>query len=166
MCIRDSATPVDTDHDATLARLMAAPQMACDRYCYFTMMLYERGRKDAGLKPLEWNMVGFDTNSWVGNHAQLFVTGGGLPLMLDPTFGLVARTEFSYLMNGNALGFSYVREPAYRVEQNPSIASQIYARLSEIRTALFAGKYATPRNPVPSGWSPIIYQHAENVLGL
>jgi hypothetical protein len=161
-----NATLVNMDHDATLARLLAAPQMACDRYCYFAMMLYERGRKDAGLQPLTWNMVGFDVNSAIGNHAQLFVLGGGLPLMLDPTFGLVARTELNYLMNGNALGFSYVREPAYRVENSSVLAADLYGDLSAIRTALFSGKYSTPRNPVSSGWSPIIYQHAENVLGL
>jgi hypothetical protein len=105
-------------------------------------------------------------NSAIGNHAQLFVLGGGLPLMLDPTFGLVARTELNYLMNGNALGYSYVREPAYRVEQDPALAADLYGDISTIRTALFAGQYATPRSTVPPGWSPIIYQHAEDVLGL
>jgi hypothetical protein len=130
------------------------------------MMLYERGRKDAGLQPLTWNMVGFDVNSAIGNHAQLFVLGGGLPMMLDPTFGLAARTDLNYLMNGNALGYSYVREPAYRVEQNTSLAADLFGDLITIRTALFVGHYATPRTSVPPGWSPIIYQHAEDVLGL
>jgi hypothetical protein len=158
---------VDTNQDATLQRLLAEPDLACGRLCFMAMLLYERGRTEMGLQPLDWNMVGFVVESATGNHAQLFVEADGIPLLLDPTFGLVARTELDDLLAGTPLATVNVKEPAYRVEADPYLRNQIYTRnIVPIRLALWNGGYPHPKDPVPSGWTPIMYLHGETAIGL
>jgi hypothetical protein len=77
--------------DYTLKELLAAPHLACDLYCIVTALLFRRVRPKS---PERFWMAGWDHGA-VGNHAQLFVEGVGLPLMLDPTIGAVAIADYN-----------------------------------------------------------------------
>ena len=72
------------------------------------MKIYEAGWNDAAGTP-----------SPVGNHAQLFVTGVGVPLLLDPTVGIIARADFPTIENGIAVPSARMIRPSTRIDYDP-----------------------------------------------
>ncbi len=86
-----------TSYKVCLRDIVTEQHLACDNYAYLTMQLVK-------LLPMPppsgaVRMLGFDHGT-VGNHAQLFLVDGRLPVMVDPTIGLVAATSLEGLLTG------------------------------------------------------------------
>lgn len=76
--------------------LIAASVLDCDNYVFLTWHLF---RTMKPLSPIGVRMVGWNGGA-VGNHAQIFTEGTGVPLLLDPTIGLVAVASFDQVAKG------------------------------------------------------------------
>jgi hypothetical protein len=81
---------------------------------------------------LRIQLVGWDGGKF-GNHAQILVTGAGVPLLLDPTSGLIARVDLATLKSGIHLAADLVRLPTVRVESSNYMQSS----MSRFRAAVY-----------------------------
>lgn len=87
-------------YQVDLASILASPTLACDDYVrltwYFTQFMPQVTWMPAA------TMVAIGVNGGaVGNHAQMMISAGPQgSLLLDPTIGLIARTNFNDLFRG------------------------------------------------------------------
>lgn len=100
----------------TLNDLLASSKYVCNEYCFLTVLLYRKAVPYVPGSPVLIDYVGFNGGA-VGNHTQLFISGVGVPLLLDPTIGLTARTDLADLENQVPVAASRIRELTYRAEQ-------------------------------------------------
>lgn len=84
-------------HSTVLAldQLLREPFLDCDNYAALAAHLHALGAEGA---KGQLALAGFDHGA-IGNHAQLFYVGMA-PLLLDPTYGIVARTTFDDALMG------------------------------------------------------------------
>src|SRR5262249_8815211 len=88
--------------------LLSVPKLVRNESCSLPHCLFRPWRPGpARNDPVHINLVGWAGTPF-GNHAQLIATGTGLPLLLDPTTGLVAITTLANLRNGFAV-------PSFRI---------------------------------------------------
>lgn len=76
-----SRTPVPQLRN--LKDLMAVPALVCDEYVSMAMRLFYSAYPQSNASSLKINPVGWRRDSPVGNHVEFFVTGGGVPLLID-----------------------------------------------------------------------------------
>lgn len=79
------------------------------------------------IRAIGWN------GGYVGNHQQLFATKTGVPLLLDPTLGIIATTTFDHVASGKPLKPSQFISAYSRNDVN--------AYLKKVKTALLKGLY-------------------------
>jgi len=94
--------PYGSSQAQTLEELLAEDVLDCDNYLALTCYLTEL------LQPTEEfhiNLVGWK-NGYIGNHAQGFTLGTGVPLLVDPTVAFFAITDFNSLAKGTPVSFS------------------------------------------------------------
>lgn len=93
----DSSNPAPTSRN--MVDLMAVPRLVCDEYVSLATQLFYLAYPQSDSSPIKIYAVGWRRDSPVGNHAEFFVTGGGVPLLVDPDLGLIARTTLHDLLN-------------------------------------------------------------------
>ena len=89
-----------TSYKICLHELLSESKLACDNYAYLTDQLVQLLPDPPAHGAL--HMLGFDHGA-VGNHAQLFLSSGPLPIMVDPTIGLVAVTTLDGVLGGQPI---------------------------------------------------------------
>lgn len=106
--------------------------------------------------------IGFDGGA-IGNHAQLLFKGSGETLLLDPTAGLIAKTNFDDLLRGVPVSQSKIRtfsikdksksinssrERVYiaiqRGKYQPSDFMYMHESLAELKSRGSSNSYFTP----------------------
>lgn len=80
----------------SLPDLLKEKHLDCDNYVFLTIRLFRLLRPHS---KLDIDMVGWERGP-VGNHAQIVVNHDRVPLMLDPTVGLIAKISFDDLASG------------------------------------------------------------------
>lgn len=85
--------PYGNSKALTLPDIMKAEGLDCDNYVAFVALAVGDAQMD---------FVGFEGGA-VGNHAQIFYRNEDVALLLDPTIGLVARTDYNSLLQGGAI---------------------------------------------------------------
>ncbi len=108
----------------TLPDLLAMEQMDCDNYVSLAFQLYEMA---GGTAPVHF--VGWEGGA-IGNHAQMFVSGDGWSLLVDPTIALAAATDFDTVAAGKPV--SAVVEFATR-EEIPEFRAAVKQAVTEGR---------------------------------
>jgi len=124
----------------SLPELLAVPKLACNEYCYLAARLYRIAFPAAIDPKTTIFMAGFGSGPF-GNHAQLFFTSQRISLLGDPTLGLVARTTFPNLRQGNRLASSAILQPVYRFESTAYMQNALAAFRSNVYLALIGGSY-------------------------
>jgi hypothetical protein len=108
---RATGDPCGGPADYSLAGLMAAPKLMCQEYCFLTARLF--GTLPPNARPgATFRLIGWDKGS-LNDHGQVFVTGVGVPLMLDPTIGLVARADLREVCAGLKVPVPWIRRSTW-----------------------------------------------------
>jgi hypothetical protein len=131
-----------------LSQLLVAPLLVCSEYCELATLLFREACPEATQDGIKLYQAGW--NDWVGasspvgNHAQLFVTGVGVPLLLDPTIGLIARADLPTIENGTPVPSAWMIRPSARIGYDPYVSgrSSSYYRGSPQDLALRHGSSA------------------------
>ncbi|HVO29417.1 MAG TPA: hypothetical protein VMV18_01720, partial [bacterium] len=95
-----------SDWDPPLSRDSPADMLAdgtgllCDEYVTLAIELFYAIDPQDASSTVRITPIGWRTDSPLGNHAEAFVTGAGVPMLLDPTWGLVARGDLDTLFLG------------------------------------------------------------------
>lgn len=79
-----------------LPDLVKEKQLDCDNFVFLTIRLFRLLRPGSNL---DVDMVGWERGP-VGNHAQIIVNHARVPLLIDPTVGIVAKISFDDLASG------------------------------------------------------------------
>ncbi len=121
--------------------LLAVPKLVCNEYCYLAYGLFRKWLPAQGdTSGTKIALVGWN-DGVVGNHAQLAVTGVGVPLLLDPTSGLIAITNLGSLQRGVAVPASDIADLSVRVEATAFMEHSLSTGRARIHLALEAGLY-------------------------
>ena len=95
-----------------LNSLLSAPAMVCNEYVALALRLFYEAYPKTPAN-FQINPVGWRRDSPFGNHAQIAVSvGAGVPLVFDPTLGLITRVSLGQLLSGQSAGGNYHIEPA------------------------------------------------------
>jgi hypothetical protein len=121
--------PYGQSSAVTLAQLVRSPTLKCDSYAMLTVRLFRLLQVHTKLHVA---FVGWDGDA-VGNHIQLFVTGGGFGILVDPTVGIIAKTTFDDVARGAPVPQSSLADFDFR----PDIAA-FHAKVS---SALLNGDF-------------------------
>jgi hypothetical protein len=121
--------PYGKSSAVTLVQLVRSPALKCDSYAMLTVRLFRLLQVQIKLSAA---FVGWDGDA-VGNHVQLFVTGGSFGILVDPTVGIVAKTTFDDVARGAPVPQSSLADFYFR----PDIAA-FHAR---VRSALLNGDF-------------------------
>jgi hypothetical protein len=123
----------------TLEGLMRTEKLVCDEYCLFAAQLYKTFpasyRSRVTMKMVGWN------GGYFGNHAQLLVEGTGVPLLLDPTIGMVARTDYKHLRAGDRLPRSEMWATPFQHSYPAVLAAEMRTFAQKVETAVLTGLY-------------------------
>ncbi|MBF9232145.1 hypothetical protein [Microvirga alba] len=99
----NAMAPYGTSTSLKLKDLLRDKTLSCDNYAaltgYFATILLT--------VPHKLIFVGFDGGA-VGNHAQLFAQIGEDQMLVDPTIGLVAKTNFNEMLQGGKVSSSKI----------------------------------------------------------
>lgn len=120
----------------TLPELLNTSRLVCSEYNLVVSQLLYTNNINLQIIELGW------TGGFVGNHAQLFVIGGGIPLILDPTNGIVANTTFDNLVN--SIGTSKVLSISNRIDYDiydPFLPNIMKTAATKVQNAISQGKY-------------------------
>jgi len=80
--------------------LLREKKLDCDNYAMLTYYLFLEGKNKYGRgNDLKFKFVGWDGGA-VGNHAQIFVSTKKTSILLDPSIGIVAITNFNTIASG------------------------------------------------------------------
>jgi hypothetical protein len=129
----DSSDPAPRSRN--LGDLMAVSRLVCDEYVSLATQLFYLTYPQFNSSPIRINAVGWRRDSPVGNHAELFVTGGGVPLLVDPDLGLIARTTLHDVLNHVAVAEHAV---FVRTDRPTDAAAPLLLR---VRKALTSGAF-------------------------
>ncbi len=77
--------------------------LVCNEYASLVIQLAHYIYPHQESSQLNVNVIGWRKDSPTGNHAVVFISGTGVPLMLDPMAGIVARGKLVDLLQGQAL---------------------------------------------------------------
>jgi hypothetical protein len=130
-----------TPNPFSIGSLLAVPKLVCTEYVYLDYYLFRnwdpyRGSSD----PVQISMVGWNGGT-VGNHSQMLVTGIGLPLLLDPTTGLIAITSLSSLRSGVFVPTWHIADLSVRVETSAYFQASTSTGRMHVDNALRKGLY-------------------------
>ncbi len=87
----------------TLQELLHAKKLSCSQYTHLTYQLYRLLSPNCNIK----NCANFNYTGWKwkngSDHAQLFIENTGVPLILDPTIGLVGIATLHEVIDGRTI---------------------------------------------------------------
>jgi hypothetical protein len=117
-----------------LADLLAVQKLVCNEYVNLAIDLFYEAYPQSNGSLVKINPVGWRRDSPTANHAQILVTGVKVPILVDPTLGLVAKVTLNSLFLHTPLTTARVRELTWRKSELGSF------RLA-VRNALLNGQY-------------------------
>ena len=123
-----------------LRSLLAAPKLVCTEYCYFAHHLYRLIYPKQRVDALEILIVGWDHGIF-GNHSQIIVRDRDQSWLLDPTVGIIARTDLASLLDGMPVASSAIVDFSRRSETSPYLEGVMTRFREKIRQALTSGAY-------------------------
>ncbi|HEX4590310.1 MAG TPA: hypothetical protein VH120_10305 [Gemmataceae bacterium] len=114
-----------------LRDLLRMPMMACNSYCLLATRLFRKARPQADV---DVHMAGWDEYDpshpkAVGNHAQLFVEGVGIPLLLDPTVPLAAHARYDDVKQGKKVPSGSTKLLGQRFDKIPGFGGKVTSAL-------------------------------------
>jgi hypothetical protein len=124
----------------TLPDLSAIPKLVCVEYCALATQLFRAYHPDDPADTISIRFLGWDKGAF-GNHAQLLVTGVGLPILLDATSGAIAAVDLATLLAGTPVSADRIRTPSVRVESAASVESDLSFFRNAVLTAISTGLY-------------------------
>ena len=124
-----SLAPYGASVAKELADLLQESVLDCDNYCLLTRYLFIEGINKNGMPDVPFYFVGWDCGA-VGNHAEIFVNINNRSLLLDPTIGIVALSDFNSVASGRYLALSSILDLSTRNELS-DYRSDIINSLSE-----------------------------------
>lgn len=110
-----SLAPYGRSQSIELPELLLDEALDCDNYCLLTRYLFVEGIRQNGMQDMAFSFVGWDCGA-IGNHAQIFVTMNNRSLLLDPTIGIAALTDFNSVASGKFLQLENVLDLSTRAE--------------------------------------------------
>jgi hypothetical protein len=117
------------------------PKLVCNEYCFLAYDLFRQWNpKQSDTSGTTVVMAGWDRGV-VGNHAQLLVTGVGVPMLLDPTTGLIAITSYLSLRRGVGIPAGRIVDLSVRVETSAYLQLSLSRGRARVRSALNQGLY-------------------------
>ncbi len=112
--------------------MLHAQTLNCSNYGVLSLELAKFCDGD-GARALEVHLVGREGGA-IGNHQMLFVSLGNCPgMILDPTFGFIARGNFNSVAAGQSIQIGTVRDF--------SVRSQLDATRAVVLRALVRGQF-------------------------
>ena len=112
-----------------LQKNLLSQYLSCASYVRLTYELYQLIHP---ITPIKIFFVGWNGGS-VGNHAQIFTQYTGIPLLLDPTIGLIARSTFDQVASGKKISIHEIKSFYSRTDIN--------AFNEKVINSLLAGEY-------------------------
>jgi hypothetical protein len=101
-----SMAPYGNSVEIHFDELLEEEQLDCDNYVRLTFYLYQTGEGITS-KDVTFKFVGWEGGA-IGNHAQIFVVSPHRSILLDPTIGIAAFTDFDSVASGRPLAKSAV----------------------------------------------------------
>lgn len=91
-------------HISTIIGMLNSQYLNCSKYPPLMYLFYKKLAKPPILNVY---FVGWNAGA-VGNHQQVFVPNAGIPLLLDPTVGIVAEATFNQVASGKAIKKNHI----------------------------------------------------------
>lgn len=136
---RETDDPAGRPLSLDLSALIATPKLVCNEYGHLTGHLFATFpaafRAKAALHLIGWDKGPF------GNHAQVFVRNVGVPLLLDPTIGVVARADLEGLRAGQPVPDAEIRRSVHQHRYGQRLDEQMNAFADRVTAALRDGTY-------------------------
>lgn len=102
--------PYGSSVSVTLDDILNDDVLDCDNYLILTAYLVEILKPTEELKTI---YAGWDHGP-IANHAQWFVTGTGVPLLVDPTIAFVAIADLKDVANGRVVAEERIHRFKYK----------------------------------------------------
>jgi hypothetical protein len=93
-----SMAPYGNSTKSEFQDLLNEDKLDCDNYAFLAYYLFLNGT-DAQRGGVEFRFVGWDGGA-IGNHAQIFTVSRKRSMLLDPTIGIAAVTDFDSVASG------------------------------------------------------------------
>ncbi len=137
---RSVGDPLRAPKVRELASLLATPRLVCTEYDYFAHHLYRLIYPKPKVDPMTISIVGWNEGLF-GNHSQIIASDGNDSWLLDPTVGIIARTDLDSLLGGIPVPSTAIVEFARRVEATDYLESVMTRFRANIQFALVAGAF-------------------------